>query len=322
MTDSASNPGREDVLTQVRKLVSAAPPSSPRSAAEGRLLLTPALRVTDPAAKAETDVQPSRRVSLEDRIAELEAAVGNESNEWEPDGSEGIEPHRPDAVIYTPPRREFDSGLRISPVEPEDQATSTDPEYAPRRDGEAPRDTTVVEPKLRVAPELASLPESDSAEKGEDDEFRLSHAVAFRAAPREEDVTGEPPEAAHIHVEDDDLSDDDGAETANGHGAVIFSHRARAVDGPREPALDAPEEPDAPDVEVATVVAPETAVAHAEKEAGEAETLELDDDQLREIVRRVLLDELTGPLGEKMTRNIRKMLKREVDRALALRDFD
>ena len=43
---------------------------------------------------------------------------------------------------------------------------------------------------------------------------------------------------------------------------------------------------------------------------------------LREIVRDMIRDELQGTLGERITRNVRKLVRAEISRALASRDFD
>jgi hypothetical protein len=48
----------------------------------------------------------------------------------------------------------------------------------------------------------------------------------------------------------------------------------------------------------------------------------LDDAQLRALIATLLREELQGPLGERITRNIRKLVRREIERALAVRDFD
>lgn len=48
----------------------------------------------------------------------------------------------------------------------------------------------------------------------------------------------------------------------------------------------------------------------------------IDEDALREIVTEMLQRELQGPLGERITRNVRKLVRREIHRALASRDFD
>ncbi|MEN8888761.1 MAG: hypothetical protein ABF243_07775 [Celeribacter marinus] len=47
----------------------------------------------------------------------------------------------------------------------------------------------------------------------------------------------------------------------------------------------------------------------------------LDETMLRALVADVLNDELRGPLGERMTRNIRRLVRREVQRALSMRDI-
>lgn len=47
----------------------------------------------------------------------------------------------------------------------------------------------------------------------------------------------------------------------------------------------------------------------------------IDEDVLQELVRDLLAEELQGPLGEKITHNIRKMVRAEIARALAMRDL-
>jgi len=49
--------------------------------------------------------------------------------------------------------------------------------------------------------------------------------------------------------------------------------------------------------------------------------LDMDEDVLREIIREVLREELQGPLGERITRNIRKLVRAEINRSLNLRDL-
>lgn len=47
-----------------------------------------------------------------------------------------------------------------------------------------------------------------------------------------------------------------------------------------------------------------------------------DAEALRDLVRDVLREELQGPLGERITRNIRKLVRAEIARALAAQDLD
>lgn len=46
----------------------------------------------------------------------------------------------------------------------------------------------------------------------------------------------------------------------------------------------------------------------------------IDEEMLQELVRDLVTEELQGPLGEKITRNIRKMVRAEIGRALAERN--
>ncbi len=47
----------------------------------------------------------------------------------------------------------------------------------------------------------------------------------------------------------------------------------------------------------------------------------LDEDALREMVSELVREELQGVLGERITRNVRRLVRREIERALALRDM-
>lgn len=47
-----------------------------------------------------------------------------------------------------------------------------------------------------------------------------------------------------------------------------------------------------------------------------------DEDHLRELVRDIIREELQGALGERITRNVRKLVRAEISRALAVRDFE
>ncbi|WP_300056161.1 hypothetical protein [uncultured Roseobacter sp.] len=64
-----------------------------------------------------------------------------------------------------------------------------------------------------------------------------------------------------------------------------------------------------------------------EAETPEADDLQsadqiLDEAALRDLVAEIVRFELQGPLGERITRNIRKLVRREIHRALAARDLN
>ena len=48
----------------------------------------------------------------------------------------------------------------------------------------------------------------------------------------------------------------------------------------------------------------------------------LDEAALQEIVRQMIREELQGSLGERITRNVRKLVRAEINRALVARDLD
>ncbi|MEO9825660.1 MAG: hypothetical protein ABJF50_14690 [Paracoccaceae bacterium] len=92
----------EDILSSVRRLVSEELPRNERAAlpeGPGALVLTETQRIESNGA-----MRIAGR-TLEERIAELEAAVGETANddEFEPDGSEDQAVHRPDRIVYTRP---------------------------------------------------------------------------------------------------------------------------------------------------------------------------------------------------------------------------
>ena len=48
----------------------------------------------------------------------------------------------------------------------------------------------------------------------------------------------------------------------------------------------------------------------------------LDEDALRELVARMVREELQGSVGERITHNVRRMVRREIARALSLQNFE
>ncbi len=48
----------------------------------------------------------------------------------------------------------------------------------------------------------------------------------------------------------------------------------------------------------------------------------LDEEALRDIVREMIRQELQGSLGERITRSVRKLVRAEINRAFASRDFE
>ena len=189
------------VLSSVRRLVSEEVHKVDTGGVVERLLLTPAFRVDGPSLQAD---KPRREPTpLEQRIAELERAVGGKADDWEPDGSEVVDKETPERFVLEPETR-VDDGPGVE-------------------------------------------------------------------APEETDTDEGPTEAAGEALAD-------------------------------EPVREAPS--------TGTSLVPRLDAA------------EIDEDQLREIVAEMVRAELRGALGERITRNVRKLVRREIHRALLTRDLD
>lgn len=68
--------------------------------------------------------------------------------------------------------------------------------------------------------------------------------------------------------------------------------------------------------------------AHADDDADDLDGLldvctgAIDEDALREMVSEIVREELTGPMGERITRNVRKLVRREIYRILSSQEFE
>jgi hypothetical protein len=135
MTNTAARGTEEAVLDSIRRLLSDGHPQDRRadrvSVGHEKLLLTPALRVEETASPEPLPRPRSEPVawSLEDRIAELEAAVGDRADEWEPDGSEDADQERPNRFVFQ--HRPIPSGARAAEALRLDDAMAAAPAAAP-----------------------------------------------------------------------------------------------------------------------------------------------------------------------------------------------
>ena len=245
MSDPMTNTEVEDVLASIRRLVSDELPRMPRAEppkGPTALVLTEAQRIEPPLMG-----HNSRRKSLEDRIAELEAAVANSSDDYEPDGSEDLEQHRPNSIVFRPTRPVTKPPLQLTDVVSEETviARAEVSEEAPDED---------------ESPEIVQ----------EDVELAVTEAVTETVADMAEDALGQ----------------DETFERA----------LAEAV-GVEE---ITPDEDSSPSTEHAPDVP----------------------DDLRPLISAIIREELQGELGERITRNVRKLVRQEIQRALTVREIE
>lgn len=281
----------------------------------------------------------SHRQTLEGRIAELEAALQNTADEWEPDGSEmpSAEPISMPALRSRaePADEVADDAAEEEPAAPETAAESAVPDLSEADDAliEADDATAAGEPETPLllddpAPDTAAEARDDVAAGAED-----AASVVFRHGPAKAET------AMGAEIAPDAEADEPGG----GEAA-----EARAFEAAEEPA-SAPEaaeaaqdEADAPDQEAdprGTVLSADaeddslTANLHDEAEAdgldGEEDGFDmfssdavLDENALRELVGQLVREELQGVLGERITRNVRRLVRREIQRALAMNELE
>ena len=394
MVDSVPDPKVEDVLSSVRRLVSEDIPRKTRTPVPqgpGALVLTDADRVQkDPVAL-------NGRRSLEARIAELEAAVDSDGEEFEPDGSEDQSIHVPDRIVYTRPpsaheQQDMRSTLRLSEIAliqtmPSDELTDEvdDDDDNVSADAVAFRSVSrdrdeVIRPKSHVEPQEPQkdvLELSDPIEPApmvedvptvparsnvmaftnpDDVVERIEARIDLGDAPQADPLSNtfefgetastEPVENMMQEDLDASLTGSDEDDFGRALKAAVEASVVEMVladpavngafdeethedtvalsasfDDDAEPDFfsDAPEEPDAP--EKLDALEEQAADSVAEDDAMSPRIEALDPAVLRKMVGEMIRQELQGDLGEHITRNVRKLVQREIKRAFAARDL-
>ncbi len=402
MPDSAPDPKVEDVLSSVRRLVSQELPkrSAPKPAVDpGALVLTSQDRI-----EADPTVRTAER-TLEQRIAELEAAVDSGLDEFEPDGSEDQAQHRPDRIVYTRPRpseegvRNRNSTLRLSEIAlietgPANDVEPTSDAPLQFRHGGAPAaneapmaedvptlpaqpaevrafsdpDDVVARIEARIErggeaePDAPVTPQGASSDEDFDDDLTAAVRESLAAAEREaQDASdtledkelGQASEAAAVATgpsskadrQTPDVIEAETTAQATEPKASVATETPRQVEAKvpeaaqhedevvasEEPVAESSALPDAtvtPSSEEPAADTPQsdTPVEGAAETPAEAAAVALgalpDDEAMRLLVARLLREELSGELGERITRNVRKLVRREVHRLLDSRELD
>jgi hypothetical protein len=269
MSKTGTGQNVEDMLSSVRRLVSDELPRMPRAEvpkAPPALVLTESQRIEPPMTG-----HNSRRKSLEDRIAELEAAVAESSDDWEPDGSEDLEQHRPDHIVFRPTR-----------------AITRPPAAAPLRLSEPARVDGKRDAKgVNKPAEPLVLVESPVAQPAA--EAPAEESVEALQAEVETALT-EAVSSAIVGMAEDALTGDEAFEQA-------LASAVGADDGSDSGAKEAPSEP---------VSSPG----------------QIDIADIRPMISSLIREELQGDLGERITRNVRKLVRQEIQRALTVREVE
>ena len=224
----------------------------------------------DGTAEAET----IRPVSLEEKIAELEALLNGDDTSWDDEGPAAPAPTAEDEALPW-----------------EDYVADDGADAAAGAVSEAQEHTTdTASPAWEVVTAAAAVPVAAPGagapawERGEPAAVIPQAASPMgEAQEREEDVAPD-----SVAQDEEDVA----------------------------PGAAAPDEEDvAPDA---------SAPDEAEDPAAETRDTEgvIDEAALRELVAQIVREELQGKLGERITRNVRKLVRREIHRALTAQDLD
>lgn len=305
----------EDVLASIRRLVAGPVPArnTPEAATAERLVLTPSLRVRDPddpwarvspavhdseqtAAQAEDAGDRDRAWGLEDRLAdwgEIEQSAAEAVADALSQGQGVRIPDQLDRVMFSRKAPAQDA------PEPGDLADDLTGDFEPET-GDADWPDTGADGALREL--FLARGQPDAPQDG---------AQSLGMAETRDDSAQTPPEpqdapAGHSPQDAQPLDD---APPASDIGVQDMEDD---LTGPADEDLDDDLEDEIEDLGEATApfVFPD------------AEVGLLDEDTLREIVADVVRQELQGALGQRITRNVRKMVRREIRLVLAAEDLE
>lgn len=331
MADNKKSSEMDDVLSSVRRLVTNKTGSGSDEQdlkVSEKLLLTPALRIESgpehaysPAEDAEiADAAPDTepvpealfvdapeapravaevlqlgtkvgRAALEERIAELEAAVESRTGEWEPDGSEAVDTETPRRFVFThTPRTSEDAVSGDAPTSADETSTP-----AATAEDTAPSGPPALGESAADAPEAAAS-------------FTVSQAVsrAVRDAVEKESRKA----VAEMAADAAGIERQENAPQA-GH-SVPGAEPATPEPATAEPATAEPANGDKPTADTGSDPAMSNDLMSE---------LAIDEGLLRDMVSEIVRQELQGALGERITRNVRKLVRREIHRAIMTRDF-
>lgn len=262
-----------------------------------------------------------RAISLEDRIAELEAAVNAQRDEFEPDGSEDVSAHVPEAALQAQDpepssggdeEASIDVAERLAGVEAGTEALGENPLRSELETG--PKDTEADEARQNGEPDEASLEIGPAAALS----FRHHGFGATRHEEPDEDTQeADVSQAGQVLVETIDKAPFESVsepEPVGSDPAGEFGINAAA------PAIE--EESDAFETQDGVSTDPSEVGALDEDVSSTLDEAILDEEALRELVGQLVRQELQGELGERITRNVRKLVRREIQIALAARTFD
>ncbi|MFY0679325.1 MAG: hypothetical protein JXR13_02005 [Thalassovita sp.] len=334
MSDPVTNVEIEDVLASIRRLVSEeARPEAHEIAAPSKLVLTPALRVEVP---EETQQEPE--VDVEDDLTT--DTLPKDDFEFRPAGLSVVDPTpaEPDEpVVANAANPVFVSEKnRVADVAPE--ASVNEPPVVAAPVAEAPMvdvpseeaafaDVPAEEPSVDEVAEAIQTPlekriadleaaVGDQADQwepdGEDEADAYSgSAVDSLAWVDHVPIEDRLEETRSSLAQEEDLSEPEYEPEIEIPAAIVEQEEEPVVD----PGFEAEAMSAVDEEELVDDVAQTLGVFGAEDESF------LDEEALRELITEIVRQELQGTLGERITRNVRKLVRREIQRAMTVQDL-
>lgn len=324
MPDAVTNAEVEDVLSSIRRLVSEdrrVPAEEKPKAKTDRLVLTPALRVAEAPRHKESEGAPRAADGTEDQDgielhrshedtdadAVIDALMAQEHGAQEDGASElagndeaGVDLDLADSEADAD-REEFEDHAASDGTDDSEDTAQAD-HASGLTDGRTLHEVfRAVDAQEAEAAALRDVPEY----RGPSTAAMNAQSLSAKIAVLEEVIA---------RTDDQWEPDGPGRDDYAGTEPPAMAWEDAAEDGESEDAADA-----APEATLFTGQGP-----RRDTPADSLNTDEdiLDEDALRDLVSDIVRQELQGALGERITRNVRKLVRREIHRALAAQELE
>ena len=219
--------------------------------------------------------------------------------------------------------------LRPVPGEASDKSAPVETDEAPKRayNFDVAPDDLLFDRANRAMEQAQSgkseVEDEDSLTTLDDADLNWRMPPAPKAdAGAKEAVAPKPQVAASADLNPGSLHRESPASPFHGEKGAIFSNpqKPEAAKATPEDVLDESDATAEAEMEAARPAEdsePASTISFAEQDDSI-----LDDDTLRDLVAQMVREELQGELGDRITRNVRKLVRREIQRALASREFE
>lgn len=350
MSDPVTNLDIEDVLSSIRRLVA----EGDRAVAEPRIVAqpvanAPSLNLQDQAVKVAKAGQerfvltPALRVAEREEVrpsADQPQAEAEPEMVWSEPTPEPAPIESNEAELQDEPTPELREEPTVTnwPSMPDNVAEAPEPLVEPAA---AVEPVAAVEPAAAVEPDVEPFSEPEPFNENqalEDARARLEAKIAELEAvvgPEATQWPGSAPLVDIVEASDEPVGESVEAfeefsvpEMVEDESAEVAE--AEATDDAEWADIEA-ELPDVEPAEVTTPLAPEMPADDVGVDeddidwAADAEPSDeavLDEEALRRIVSEIVREELQGALGERITRNVRKLVRREIYRAMAAESME